>query len=143
MNSNNDAKVVYSNVKKFLRLKQSEFACKCGCGMSGMDLDLAFSVEILRHELEFLLGSDLIVDVESGNRCPDHNENTRGAAAGSYHTKSMAGDFTFRYKYTGHLVDHSLVYDVACRLFPDSHGIGKYHNRIHLDSRSYKSRWGN
>jgi uncharacterized protein YcbK (DUF882 family) len=137
----NEARDLYEEVVKFIRFDRSEFACKCGCGQSGVDYELLFMVEILRVELEHILNAKIVVEVTSGNRCLKHNSLTPGAFVNSYHTKSMAGDFKFRYKNTDKYVDSGLLYNLACRLFPGRYGIGQYSNRIHLDCRKGKARW--
>jgi len=141
LSKDNKAKDLFNQVQELFRFNRNEFACKCGCGQAGMDFELLFMVEILRAELEHLLNAQIVVDVSSGNRCIEHNSKTPGAFANSYHTKSMAGDFKFRYKGTDKYIDGNLLYNVACRLFPNKYGIGEYENRIHLDSRKGKARW--
>ena len=141
MSSNNKALELYKEVKKLVRFSRDEFECKCGCGQAGMDLDLIFMVEILRHELERLLNVTIIVEVQSGNRCIKHNSDTPGATFGSYHVRAMAGDFKFKYAHNDKYLKADFVYKVANKLFPHVGGIGEYSNRIHLDSRRYKARW--
>ena len=135
------AQELREEVSNLVRFKRSEFECKCGCGQAGVDYELIFMPEIMRAELEALFNAAVVVEVTSGNRCPKHNSETPGAFVNSYHPKGMAGDFKFRFRNTGKYIDSKLLYDLACRLFPNKYGIGQYSNRIHLDCRKGKGRW--
>lgn len=96
--------------------KQSEFACKDGCGFDSIDLRVVKVLEDIRQHF-----GDKPVIVTSGCRCPKHNKSV-GGVQGSRHvagkavdfyipsvsindimnyTKSLVSNGTLRYTYTG------------------------------------------
>lgn len=68
--------------------KVSEFTCKCGCGQNEIDQRVLNMAQEIRNEL------GVPVHVNSGFRCLNHNDNTKGAVKGSYHTKGLAADLS-------------------------------------------------
>jgi zinc D-Ala-D-Ala carboxypeptidase len=76
----------YWNSVKFF--KPSEFACKCGCGLDGTSMDMAFiySLDALREKLGFPLR------VSSGARCPAHNNKVSSTGLTGPHTRLCAVD---------------------------------------------------
>jgi len=79
--------------------------------------------------------------ITGGNRCPEHNASIDGAAAGSMHQFCCAADHKFFLKQSGHQIDPDEVADYYDQKFFESHGIGRYTNRTHLDTRPNKARW--
>ena len=66
--------------------KASEFACKCGCE-NKIDQRVIDMAQIIRDEL------GVPVKVNSGYRCPEHNEKV-GGVKGSKHTLGHAADLS-------------------------------------------------
>ena len=76
---------VYSRRMKYF--KDSEFSCRCGCGMSIKDMDTGLLEKL--EEARELAGVPFIVS--SGCRCAQHNA-TCGGVKASAHTRGMAVD---------------------------------------------------
>ncbi len=74
--------LTWNNIKHF---KQSEFTCKCGCGLNNIDLKL---VKIL-DEIRDYFGQS--VTISSGCRCTTHNKKV-GGVQGSRHVSGKAAD---------------------------------------------------
>lgn len=74
--------ITWDNIKHF---KQSEFSCKCGCGMNNIDLKL---VKIL-DEIRECFGKAVVIS--SGCRCKNHNAKV-GGVQGSRHVQGKAAD---------------------------------------------------
>lgn len=74
----------------------TEFACKCGCGFMKPSPKLIMRLEDLRGEWGHP------IHVNSGCRCPVHNESINGAR-NSYHLNGMAADI--RPDFTHELMD--------------------------------------
>jgi uncharacterized protein YcbK (DUF882 family) len=107
---------------------RNEFACHCGCGMSGVDCELLSILIDLRHMFGRL-------KVTSGNRCKSHNTKVGGAPE-SYHIKSMAADCT--------MLDvegtPSRVYSYLCLKYPNKYGFILYKSWVHVDVRAGRYR---
>ena len=73
----------WSSVRYF---HQSEFACKCGCGVEGIQPGLVYKIDELRHQF----GKPLIIT--SGYRCPLHNRNVSSTGESGPHTTGLAAD---------------------------------------------------
>ena len=117
--------------------KREEFACKCGCGFSTVDVEL---LQVLTTAREFF-GNQLIII--SPCRCDDHNEVVQLEADENYiphsstskHMEGIAADIVVRG------VDPSEVYAFLDRHEPLKYGVGKYNSFTHIDVRSKKARW--
>lgn len=72
----------WNNIKHF---KQSEFTCKCGCGLNNMDLKVVKIADEIREHF----GQPCIVN--SGTRCIKHNKKV-GGVANSRHLSGKAVD---------------------------------------------------
>ena len=77
--------------------KQSEFACKCGCGFNAINPELVKKLDYLRETL----GMPLVVN--SGCRCEEYNKKV-GGKSDSAHTRGNASDIqinggTMRYAF--------------------------------------------
>jgi uncharacterized protein YcbK (DUF882 family) len=68
---------------------REEFACKCGCGLDTVDVDLLKVLEIVREHF----GKPVIIN--SACRCADHNKSIGGASK-SYHVKCQAADIVVK-----------------------------------------------
>ncbi|MCI9063291.1 MAG: hypothetical protein HFJ17_01625 [Clostridia bacterium] len=72
----------WNNIKHF---KQSEFTCKCGCGLNNMDLKVVKIADEIREHF----GQPCIVN--SGTRCIKHNKKV-GGVSNSRHLTGKAVD---------------------------------------------------
>ncbi len=108
--------------------KDSEFACKDGCGANQVDLNL---IKILDDVREHFNKPVIIV---SGRRCEKHNRNVGGAKQ-SQHLLGTAADIKIKD------VSPKLVADYLESKFPEN-GIGRYKTFTHIDVRGYAARWG-
>ena len=70
----------------FEKFPQEEFTCKCGCGRAEMDLTFISELQHLRD----YLGFPLIIN--SGFRCPEHNNLVSGSGFNGPHTTGKAAD---------------------------------------------------
>ncbi len=103
-----------------------EFQCSC-CGVVKMDPELIRRLQAMRDEI----GQPLIIN--SGYRCPEHNQAV-GGAKDSQHIHGRAADISCPSIQIGRL--HTL----AEKYFPDG-GVGKYLGYVHVDTRGVKARW--
>lgn len=115
-----------SKISKYF--SRGEFACKCGCGFSVVDVQL---LELLTLVREYF---DSPVTINSACRCEKHNKSV-GGTSGSKHKQGIAVDI----KVKG--VDTGAVYDFIDRYAPNSCGLGWYEYFVHVDVRSDKARW--
>jgi len=99
-----------------------EFSCKCGCNLTGINMDEAFIdlLQKIRAQIDFPL------IVTSGLRCKAHNARVNGSPR-SKHLLGIAADFYIvdainRYELVEFAIDYGL-----------SVGVGK--DFIHLDMR--------
>lgn len=106
---------------------RSEFACKCGCGFDVVDVELVNTLETLRQ----LLGP---VSINSGCRCKAHNDSV-GGSPHSQHLLGKAADVVVKD------MPADTAYEILDKMYPDSHGVGRYNGRTHIDVRESKARW--
>ena len=109
---------------------RTEFECKCGCGFDTVDVELLQLLQHLRNVFHRK------IKIISGCRCKIHNSSIQGAAKGSLHIIARAVDFVVEG------VSPRTIYDYLNTRFPKQYGIGLYHDRIHLDTRKHRARWG-
>lgn len=83
VNARDNKQLSWNDIKHF---KQSEFACKCGCGFSDINLNL---VKIL-DEIRDYFGQPVIIT--SGCRCRNHNAKVSGSVSNSRHVSGKASD---------------------------------------------------
>ncbi|QIW87190.1 peptidase M15A [Vibrio phage vB_VpP_FE11] len=119
-------------IKDTLNFKISKFACQ-HCGALKLDLALLMLAQMVREHF----GEPL--KVESGYRCPTHNEAV-GGAADSRHLHGDAVDLHLLNKDRGNFQKLQKLYDVALALNPNG-GIGLYDWGVHIDTRGEKARW--
>lgn len=119
-------------------LSQHEMSCQCGCGFDTVDFHL---VGVLQDVCDHFHGATMykvILTITGPNRCDKHNAETPGAAKGSYHKKAQAADFQI------HIIKHGAkdqippkdVYAYLDNKYSGKYGIGLYHNRCHIDTRT-------
>ena len=99
--------------------KQSEFECKCGCGLYNLSEELLAKLDIIREKV----GKPLIIN--SACRCEEHNRKI-GGKTDSAHLKGYAVDISAK---NGR--DKFLIIENAIRLGISR--IGVYKDFIHLD----------
>ena len=106
---------------------RSEFACKCGCGFSTVDVKLLEVLEITRAKYG-------AVKINSACRCSEHNKKI-GGAYGSKHKLGIAADIVVKG------IDPTDVYKFLDMFQPNKYGVGKYDSFTHIDVRNNKARW--
>ena len=125
---------------------KSEFECKCG--QCKIPEEVFLNLVKVANQLQLLrnhFGES--ISINSGYRCPEHNENIGGASKivdgikiqTSQHCKGTAADIVVKGWHS-----HQ-VYDEIDRLRTEGEilqgGLGKYDSFTHFDLRKYKARW--
>jgi uncharacterized protein YcbK (DUF882 family) len=133
----------WDSIKGFSR---SEFACECGCGFNAVDVELLSVLMGIRTHFGLELGYETSIKINSPNRCRLHNEEVQkkynpnyvAFSSKSTHMYGIAADIVVRG------VHADLVADYLEGRYPDKYGIGRYSNpdRVHIDVRATKARWG-
>jgi uncharacterized protein YcbK (DUF882 family) len=129
-------------------LSRHEFACKCGCGFDIVDFDLP---TILQETADYFHMTCQISDVvgisitiNSGCRCPGHNEN-EGGSENSRHMLGNAADFKIKYRMRDgkkKQISPTKIANYLDKKFSDRYGVGWYNGRTHFDtSSSGRRRW--
>lgn len=109
--------------------KRSEFACRCGCGFSDINLQLIDILEDVRSHF----GVPVIVN--SGCRCERHNHDVGGSPR-SQHVLGNAADIQVKN------ITPQRVADYLESKHPGKFGIGRYRTFTHVDVRTAYARWG-
>lgn len=104
-----------------------EFACKCGCGFTAVDVELLGILEDVRETFG-------PVTMLSGCRCHAHNRAV-GGAEDSEHMNGTAGDF----KVEGR--SPTIIANYLRSKYPGRYGIGEYKTWVHVDVRLRMARW--
>lgn len=86
INAKQNQTVTWDKIKYF---RESEFTCKCGCGMNNIDLKLVKILDEIRDYFE------QPVVISSGCRCKNHNARV-GGVQGSRHVLGKASDIVVR-----------------------------------------------
>lgn len=113
----------------------AEFRCKCfypECNVTKVDTDLIALLEDIHRFLDEAIGHVFPIKVKSGYRCVRHNDETPGAAKDSQHPEGKAADIIIPNKY------HRMI----SMLVGDRGGVGYYDDRLHIDVRGSRARWG-
>ena len=116
---------------------RSEFACKCGCGFSTVDVELLEVLTIVRERF------NAPVTINSSCRCVEYNEKVQLEADENYipysskskHMKGIAADIVVKG------VSPLEVCAFLTRHEPLKYGIGKYNSFTHIDTRTLVARW--
>ncbi|WP_373002188.1 D-Ala-D-Ala carboxypeptidase family metallohydrolase [Sulfurimonas sp.] len=113
----------WNTIHKF---KESEFACKCGCGLNNISKDLVIQLDIAR------LSSGVPFKLNSACRCVNHNRKEKGSISSS-HLKGLAVDIALdsssdRFKIIKSLIVHGF------------NRIGVYEDFIHVDVDNAKAK---
>ena len=120
-------------------LSRHEMACRCGCGFNTVDTELVEVLQALCDHVWDTEGYKPILIITGPNRCFTHNIR-EGGEQDSQHPKARAADFQI--KMNGEYLEPKKIYDHLNEKYPKKFGIGLYHNRIHLDTRSNgPARW--
>jgi uncharacterized protein YcbK (DUF882 family) len=107
---------------------RSEFACKCGCGFTAVDVELLGVLEDVRGHFNAPLTLDCVC------RCPTHNKAV-GGVIHSQHVQGIAADI----KVTGY--SPAVVADYLGSQYPKKYGVGRYSSFTHIDVRPGLARW--
>ena len=119
-----------------------EFTCPCGCGFDKVDETLVQSLEALRSNLGDELGEEVVIQVHSGCRCPQHNRAVGGVPT-SLHLLGKAADIHVQTRTGRQVLDLAQVAASAARVSAFYRGgIGVYERHLHLDIRGKTARWG-
>jgi len=122
-------------------LSRKEFACQCGCGYDTVDYDLPDVIQnAVYHFQDKHQGLRIHVKINSGTRCETHNTNVGGSME-SQHLYGKAADIVIYDGLTDTAIPASKVADYFERIYPRSHGIGRYNGRTHIDVREPMARW--
>lgn len=108
--------------------KRSEFACRCGCGLDTVDVELVSVLEYIREYF------NKPVIITSGNRCVSYNVKVGGAKS-SQHIFGKAADIFIKG------VDPTTIYNFANSSWPFKYGIGNGNTFTHIDVRPQPARW--
>ena len=109
---------------------RSEMACQCGCGFDTADIELIKLLENIREHF----GKP--IHVNSGCRCPEHNERV-GGSNNSQHLYGRAADIFIM------AVPPQKIAEYIDSKWPNRFGVGVYKSWIHVDSRTNgPARWG-
>ena len=71
---------------RYKNFSEGEFRCKCGCGSALMDAEFLDQLQFLRDFVAFPL------KINSGYRCPTHNNKVSGTGFTGPHTTGKAVD---------------------------------------------------
>ena len=111
---------------------KAEHACKCGnCDEQLLDIKLYQRLELLRTRI-----GNRPIKINSGYRCPTHNEAV-GGTKGSQHCLGRAADIAIPEKYAP--IEFGAIADLC-----GFTGIGIYKSWVHVDVRPTMvvKRWG-
>ena len=130
-------------------LSVEEFACNCknaDCTVHKAVAHMPLVVAIQDAADHFKAqnhATAVKVTITGGNRCPKDNAATDGAATSSKHLLCIAADHRIAVQIgtAWMTIPPEDLYNYYDRKYPNSHGIGLYSNRVHLDTRKVKARW--
>lgn len=109
---------------------ESEFRCRCECGLKAMDVGLIDMLETLRLRI------NRPITIISGVRCPGHNKFVGGVSK-SMHLPNDQG--------VGCAADLGappLAQILVALVAMDPPGLGAGPTKLHVDTREGHSRWG-
>lgn len=122
---------------------RKEFACRCGCGLDVVDVELVAVVEDVRLRFQSdNIGSNVAVEITSGNRCRTHNTDVGGSPK-SQHLICKAADIKVWIGWRQRQVPSDEVADYLEATYHDQYGIGRYNTFTHIDVRRERARWDN
>jgi len=109
-------KILWKYIENF---KESDFSCKCGCGLNNISSDLIYRLNIAR----LIAGVYFIIN--SACRCKKHNKLVGGSLTSS-HLLGLAVDIAIKSPNDRFIIVNSLLSAGFTR-------IGVYKNFIHVD----------
>lgn len=122
-------------------ITREEFACRCGCGLRAVDMELVKVLELMLFDIGCrYIGNYLHIEITSGNRCKKHNSEIGGAPR-SEHINCIAADFKVWIKPKIKQIPPNEIAEYLENEYPHTYGIGRYNNRTHLDVREARARW--
>tara|TARA_R110000744_G_scaffold262002_1_gene376569 strand:+ start:37 stop:381 length:345 start_codon:yes stop_codon:yes gene_type:complete len=107
---------------------RSEFACKCRCGFSTVDVELLEVLELVRAAF------NSPVSISSACRCESYNRHVGGGSE-SKHLQGIAADIVVKG------VEPKVVYTLLNDMNQNKFGIGSYKTFTHIDVRPNRARW--
>lgn len=143
-----------------------EMRCEDNCEEAKYpQMSIVILLELVRERFSNVYDAQCRVDVKDGCRCTNQNETTQKKwhpinnggkeyvpfSSKSEHMNLHAADFKVFFRaetiirgvrrYGWSQVPSKEVYDYLDSLFPNSLGLGLYHNRNHADCRKKRARW--
>lgn len=141
-------------------LSVKEFACKCeypDCkahkSVAHMPLVLTLQ-EAADHFKQVYKATEVSIEITCGNRCKKHDVDVQTKDTGKTRAEAEAMDSQHVYCVAA---DHKIkvltgmywmtvepedIYNYYDKKYFDRFGVGLYSNRVHVDTRSKKARWG-
>jgi hypothetical protein len=136
---------------------EKEATCKCGkCKFIRPAESSIVFIQMLRsflaahYEIE---ENEIRIVPTSWVRCPTWNKHEGGSVESRHQYIYHADAIDFKcYVVSGesqygvphwNKIDPVYIHDLLDSIFPNSMGLGLYHNRNHVDCRSKKARWNN
>ncbi len=107
--------------------KDSQFNCKCGCGLNNMDMQFLYKIAYIRNTLNFPFV------ITSGSRCQKHNNIIKGSIK-SAHLSGQAVDIQVVNSKKRFLLINQLL-----KLGFNRIGIGK--DFIHVDCKNQNGKY--
>ena len=125
-------------------LSRHEFECTCGCGFDTVDVELPGVIQGCADHFTHVDGIDVRIDITGPNRCREYNESVQKKYDPKYipyssdtqHMQGRAADFKLINRDTGEQVAAHRVASYLEGKYPRKYGVGRYHNRIHFDTKS-------
>lgn len=126
------------------RLSRHEFACKCGCGFSTVDILLVKALEDCADFFEDHIDCKrVIIHINSGCRCQDHDKAIKGKnfdpnKKKSEHLFGWASDFWMEVEFEDgqrEKISDDDIADYLEAIYQNKFGVGRYVNRTHFDVR--------
>lgn len=132
-------------------ISRHEMSCQCGCGFDVCDIELMNVLQKIADHFTNHVGRRVTLDITGPNRCITHNEFVQKSVAKkkgkeykpfsskSQHIFGKAADFKL---FDGaNQIDPKHIYAFIDNMWETRLGLGLYHNRCHVDVRSFKARW--
>lgn len=116
-------------------LSRYEFACRCKCGFDTVDSELVNVLQAACDYFEDRYSEPIKIIISGPNRCVQHNKD-EGGAADSQHIYARGADHKLFLRRSGKQIQPDEVADYYEDVYAGKYGIGRYHNRTHLDTRT-------
>lgn len=117
---------------KLLYFKESEFACKCGCGFGSTLGDISIELLTCLEKIREVVKEPIYIT--SACRCKKHNTKVGGKSLSKHLTGEAVDIFTKNIK-------PSKLADIIDSLYPNKYGVGVYKTFTHFDVRKNKVRF--